>query len=413
MLNLLRIYPYLIVLLILEDVVGKIFPVGKIAVAYSYLVYLSIAFVCVSYFILNFKSLKRNCPYLVFTYCFLIVYVVAGWIKLLFVPTGLFPFFILQISTSFLAFGSCFIMMNETVQRRMLRLWWKFIPIIFVISFPLLEPSQYIRMLYFTTFFFLLLSFLSKKKKIIVVLAIAFLCIFGMQQRIDYIIVLIPLLLWVIYKYRIIKRGKAFFRPFVMLMILPLFFALLAKLQIFNVLNFESYVEGDYSTQAVGTLTDDTRTFLYEEAYSSAVKNNYWLWGRTPSYGYDSYWIKDQLDYGISQSALDVKGMMPQRGSEVFIVNMFTWCGVIGVFVFFLLYWKIGKLAVLRSNNRFMRVLGLYVGLYWLVSWISHPFFTLNLDYILLYFVMALICNPEMRSMREIELKRKLTLYLK
>lgn len=411
--RLLRIFPYLIILLILENVVRKIFPFGKIAVVYSYLVYLAIAFICIFYFVLNFKSLRNKYPFLSFVYCFLIIYVMAGWIKLLFVPTGLFPFFILQISTSFLAFGSCFIMMNQTVRRKIMQLWWKFIPIIFVLSFPLLEPSQYISMLYFTLFFFILTPFLSKKKKIIVVLAIVFLCFFGMQQRIDYINVLISLLLWGIYKYSVIKSRKAFFRPFVMLMVLPLFFALLAKLRIFNVLNFESYVEGDYSTKAVGTLTDDTRTFLYEEAYSSAVKNNYWMWGRTPSYGYDSFWIKNQLDYEISQSALNVQGMMPQRGSEVFIVNIFTWCGVIGVFVFFLLYWKIGKLAVFKSNNRFMRVLGLYVGLFWLVSWIYHPFFTLNQDYILLYFAIALICDPELRNMREIELKRKWTLYLK
>lgn len=82
-------------------------------------------------------------------------------------------------------------------------------------------------------------------------------------------------------------------------------------------------------------MTEDTRTFLYEEALSSAVNNQYLIWGRTPAYGMDSPFVQSFDDADYVGMALTIKGKMPQRICEAFIPNIITWCGILGFLIFF------------------------------------------------------------------------------
>lgn len=399
---LIKYFPWQIILMTLNPVV-KAYALGKIPQAYDYIVYIMIAVTALWFYIANYKVINKEYHYLSFAYKVLIAYVLVGFIKNIFVPSGLYPFFKLNVCTAFLAFGSIFIFIYEqTIIRKVIQLWWKVVPIVFCLTFWKVEKSQYIIMMQFCLLFLIFLPFFSKIRKIAIIGLLVFVAYNGMQQRIDFLSYLLPILLYVVVK-QCLKFDRKFFKAsFHTLMLLPVFFLSLFLYSGFNVLNMDSYVHDDIESSSAGRMTDDTRSFLFEEAYISAVSNNYLLLGRTPYYGYDSYWVTQREGEG-----LEVRGVA-QRASEVFIVNMLTWTGLFGCFMFFLLYYVIGIDTLSKTKNNLLSVLCLYIAIFWIISWISHNMFTPSLDYMILYIVIALCLNPIYREMSNRQMKNTL-----
>ena len=127
--------------------------------------------------------------------------------------------------------------------------------------------------------------------------------------------------------------------------------------------------------------------------YTDESKNHYFLFGRTPYYGYDSPWVEQR-----DGDALIYKGVA-QRVSEVFIVNMLTWAGLFGCVLFFLIYYKIGIDTLARTRNNALSILCLYISVFWVICWISHYMFAPSLDYMILYMVIALCLNHNNREL--------------
>lgn len=399
---LIKYFPWQIILMTISPVV-KAFALGKIPQAYDYIVYIMIAVTAILYYIANYKVINKEYHYLSFVYKALIAYVLVGFIKNIFVPSGLYPFFKMNVCTAFLAFGSIFIFIYEqNLIRKVIQLWWKIIPAVFCLTFWKVETSQHIIMLQFSLLFLIFLPFFSKIRKIVIIGLLVFVAYNGMQQRIDFLSYLLPILLYVVIKLCLRFDRKFFKASFHTLMLLPVFFLSLFLYSGFNVLDMDSYVHDDIESSSAGRMTDDTRSFLFEEAYISAVSNNYLLLGRTPYYGYDSYWVTQREGEG-----LEVQGVA-QRTSEVFIVNMLTWTGLFGCFMFFLLYYAIGINTLSKTKNNLLSVLCLYIATFWIISWISHNMFTPSLDYMILYIVIALCLNPIYREMSNRQMRNTL-----
>ena len=399
---LIKYFPWQIILMTLSPVV-KAYALGKIPQAYDYIVYIMIAVTAIWFYIANYKVINKEYHYLSCAYKVLIAYVLVGFIKNIFVPSGLYPFFKLNVCTAFLAFGSIFIFIYEqNLIRKVIQLWWKIIPAVFCLTFWKVETSQHIIMLQFCLLFLIFLPFFSKIRKIVIIGLLVFVAYNGMQQRIDFLSYLFPILLYVVVKL-CLRFDRKFFKAFFhTLMLLPVFFLSLFLYSGFNVLDMDSYVHYDIESSSAGRMTDDTRSFLFEEAYISAVSNNYLLLGRTPYYGYDSYWVTQREGEG-----LEVQGVA-QRASEVFIVNMLTWTGLFGCFMFFLLYYAIGIDTLSKTKNNLLSVLCLYIAIFWIISWISHNMFTPSLDFMILYIVIALCLNPIYREMSNRQMKNTL-----
>lgn len=390
---LVRFFPQLIILMTLSPVVNA-FSFGKIPQMYDYTVYIVIAVTAFWYYIAHYKTIWKDNKWLALFYDVLIAYVIIGYIKNHFVPSGLFPFFKLRICAAFLAFGCTFMFMFEpNLIKRVVHLWWKVVPIVFCLTFWQVEKSQYIIMMQFCLLFLIFLPFFSKIRKIVIIGLLVFVAYNGMQQRIDFLSYLLTILLYVVVKLCLRFDRKFFKASFHTLMLLPVFFLSLFLYSGFNVLDMDSYVHDDIESSSAGRMTDDTRSFLFEEAYISAESNNYLLLGRTPYYGYDSYWVTQREGEG-----LEVQGVA-QRASEVFIVNMLTWTGLFGCFMFFLLYYAIGIDTLSKTKNNLLSVLCLYIAMFWIISWISHNMFTPSLDFMILYIVIALCLNPIYREM--------------
>jgi len=189
----------------------------------------------------------------------------------------------------------------------------------------------------------------------------------------------------------------------VALFIVPLLFFALGVTNIFNVFNMNEYIKGDYT--AVGTdnegnrvemsATTDTRTFLYIEVLESAINNNYWLLGRTPARGNDSN--------TFGALAAELTGRNERLANEIGLANVFTWTGVMGVILYFLIFFRASYLAVNKSNNIYMKMLGIFIAFRWLYSWIEDVNnFTVN--YFMLMIILGMCFSFSFRKMTNNEM---------
>jgi hypothetical protein len=153
-------------------------------------------------------------------------------------------------------------------------------------------------------------------------------------------------------------------------MLLPIVLFSLASLGIFNPLDMNKLVEKQLLVKREkmdGTIIDedlriDTRTFLYKEVLSSAIKNEYVIFGRTPARGNETKYFK---------SLSKITGRAERLSNEAGILNVFTWTGLIGVLLYFFMFYHASFLAINKSNNFFSKLLGLMLTFRWMYSWIS------------------------------------------
>mgnify|MGYP000850957400 FL=1 len=189
----------------------------------------------------------------------------------------------------------------------------------------------------------------------------------------------------------------------VSLFIAPVLFFVLGVTHVFNVFNMNEYIKGDYV--AVGTdnegnrvemsATADTRTFIYIEVLESAINNNYWLLGRTPARGNDSN------TFGVL--AAELTGRNERLANEIGLANVFTWTGVMGVVLYFLIFFRASYLAVNRSKNIYIKMLGVFIAFRWLFSWIEDVNnFTVN--YFMLMIILGICFSHSFRKMTNNEI---------
>ncbi|MGQ8338397.1 hypothetical protein ACUNWD_17715 [Sunxiuqinia sp. A32] len=181
--------------------------------------------------------------------------------------------------------------------------------------------------------------------------------------------------------------------------IAPWFFFFLATSGVFNIFKVNEYIEGvkDDSTVEKQSLIQDSRTFLYEEVLTSAEKHNYWILGRSPARGNDTqFFISDKSD--------SLTGRSERVQNEANILNIFTWNGIIGVLLYFLVFYKASSIAVYRSNNIYSKMIGVYVSFRWLYSWVEdYTLFDLN-NYVL-WLTVGICFSQSFRQMNNSEVK--------
>ncbi len=145
-------------------------------------------------------------------------------------------------------------------------------------------------------------------------------------------------------------------------LLLPLILLILGATGVFNVFNISEYLgkeikidNTDAHSPDRGQLTGDTRTFLYLEVISSAIKNNYVVLGRTPARGNDSEYFGDEM--GLEMHT----GKYERHGNEVAVLDIFTWTGFVGLVLYLMIFWKASYLAITNSNNDIVKLIGLLV----------------------------------------------------
>jgi hypothetical protein len=212
----------------------------------------------------------------------------------------------------------------------------------------------------------------------------------------------VPILLNLIYYFRLLLSNTLLDWVRKSLFIAPLLMFYLAVTGVFNVFHMQNYVGKDYVTVAKNAEGDliqdnllaDTRTFLYKDVLQTAQKYNSWWIGRSPARGNESR--------AFDRS--DMTGRGERLGNEVAVLNIFTWTGIIGVVLYFMVFYKASYMAVNQSNNIFSKILGLFIALRWLYAWVEDVnYFTLTT--IFLWFMIGLCFSKSFRAMNDEEVK--------
>ena len=134
--------------------------------------------------------------------------------------------------------------------------------------------------------------------------------------------------------------------------------------------------------------------------FRSAEDNGYLWYGRTPGYGYDSKFVANREGTFYAES-----GVFPQRNSEVFVVNMFTWTGVIGLSAWFLFFTLFGYKVLNRARNKYIKALVIYVGFFWVCDWISNYFVVPSSGYMLLFMLIAICSQRKYQLMSDFQIE--------
>ncbi|MBC5992532.1 hypothetical protein [Pontibacter cellulosilyticus] len=294
---------------------------------------------------------------------------------------------------------------NKTVVQHILTTWLKFALPAFILFLPFMEGEAVGR--YFVPFSFLLLFFplLDKKWKLLCLAVFFLVFISDLGARSNIIKFSIPFLLGLLFYVRafIPNRIIAFIR--VLLLILPFIFFTLGITGAFNIFKIKEYTSGNLVTTSVlkgekveEDLTKDTRTFLYKEVLISAIKYDYVLFGRTPARGNESEWFGEFSKYVLKT------GKMERFANEVSILNIFTWTGVVGVALYFLIFWHASYLAIHKSNNFYVKIVGLYVAFRWTYAWVE-DFSRFDLSYLFLWIMIGMCYSKAFREMNNFIIK--------
>lgn len=272
----------------------------------------------------------------------------------------------------------------------------------FLIFALLIRTDAYGFYLIPVSFLLLFLPAFSLRQKIILIFFTAVVLTADLGARSTIIKFAIPLIFLLVYYFRNTLSVKTMEIIRLALLILPIFFFVLGVTGIFNVFKMDEYIKTSYEGTGVDEegnrvkidLKTDTRTFIYVEVLQSAKKNNYWLFGRTPARGNESEAFGDIL--------FELTGKYERLENEVAITNVFTWTGIIGVILYFWIFFSASFLAVNRSENIYAKIIGLYVAFRWLYAWVEDVN-NFSLNYLMLWIMLGLCFSFTFRGMTDRE----------
>ena len=308
--------------------------------------------------------------------------------------------FVLLMPVSVYAFN------NERLVADVLRFWIVFALLAYVVFFHwVVGISQfYLGPIYIIACFWTFIP--SKLWKIIVLILVLLLLTYNYQdERSQVIKAFMAILIALFCEYRRLIPNilpKIVFWAF---MFLPIVFLYLGITSKFNILEqiykkyegkniLERQIEGKYVERDFAV---DTRTFIYEEVISSAIKNEYVVFGRTPARGNDTYFFYDYAtEKNIVHGTANIKH--ERIKNELCFPNVFTWLGLIGMLLYMGIYIIAAYYGIFRSNSCFVQGAGLMTIFNFAYGWVENAtaFDILNFCY---WIFIAMCLSPRFRKM--------------
>lgn len=299
-----------------------------------------------------------------------------------------------------------FLFVNPKFVQNILSFWFKYMIWFVLLFIPFIYHNDFLGR-YLPPIMLLLLVFpiLPFRWKVITLLMTLLVLAAGFDARSNIIRFSVALIFGMLYYFRFLLVDTFFKFIHTMLIVLPILLFTLGVTGTFNIFKLNEYIKGDYTVMSYDTgeleetsLTSDTRTFIYVETISSALKNEYVLVGRTPANGYDSPYFGDYNKYELGT------GKQQRFSSEVAILNFFTWNGLIGVILYFLIFFYSSYLAIYKSNNYFIKVIGLFVAFRWDFAFVE-DFTKFDIQYLMLWIFISMSLSTSFRNMSNDEFK--------
>lgn len=252
------------------------------------------------------------------------------------------------------------------------------------------------------SFLFIFFPIIPKKWKLIYILILIFIISSDLGARSGIIKMSLSILLSLLYYLKIYFPSKIlnYFR--LLFFMSPLIFIILGSLGKFNIfipfgsdqveiIKQKRNLKGEFIDE---NLTADTRTFLYLEVLNSTRETNSWYFGNSPARGNKSNMFGDD----------DLTKRKERNGNEIGMLNYFTWLGLIGTFLVFLLFYQSSNLAINFSNNYIIKLVGIYISFRFAYGWVEDiNNFTIN--NIFLWIFIGIGFSEKFRNMTNIEMK--------
>lgn len=294
----------------------------------------------------------------------------------------------------------CYAFTSPRFNTILLRNLIKYSGVLFLlVLLPLRASDRPGRFLTFFYLFMICISILPRKWKVLTLIVALFSFFYDLDARSNIIRAVIALLIGLLFYcrshvYRYFKATQRYM-PFI-----PIFLFVLASLGIFNIFNMNEYL-GEHTTEKMVdgkmkevNFTADTRTLLYKEVIASAIKNNHIVWGRTPARGHESF--LSMFSFSELQSIGVRQG--ERHSTEVSILNIFLHTGLIGLILYFLVFYYGSYLAIFKSCNIYIKLIGLFVVFRWCYGWIE-DFNQLDINYAMLWMFIAMCYSSHYRNM--------------
>ena len=139
----------------------------------------------------------------------------------------------------------------------------------------------------------------------------------------------------------------------------------------------------------------DTRSLLYVDVINSSIDHGYYLIGHTPARGFEVTYSPELF---MDEDTVLDKG--ERHKNEMVLSNIFTWEGLIGLFLYSLIYMRGSYLAVYKSRNKIIPFLGCFVAWRWSWGWVEdvNNFMITDID---LWAMIAICYSSSFRNMRD------------
>lgn len=296
---------------------------------------------------------------------------------------------------------------NDTFMQRLLNFWVRFsLPLavpLFGLAAALIYKESYGFYLIPISLLVFLLPATPFNWKIIIILTAIFVMAVNLDARSNVIKIGVALMIISYFPLRMYIPREFIKLAHFIILIGPFILFYLGVSGTFNVFKMDEYLEGEATVQVKRVETNeveaadlkvDTRTFLYEEVLASAKKHDYWWAGRSPARGNESE--------SFGSILTDLTGRGERLGNEAAILNVFTWTGIIGVALYFWVFAKASFLAIYRSNNAYIKLIGLFISFHWMYSWVEN-FNNFTLPYLLIWMMIGLCMSSNFRDKSEAE----------
>lgn len=281
------------------------------------------------------------------------------------------------------------------------KLLWNNFFILLIIGFIFCKDPLIVNYLPYSTML-LLWPAIPQKHKYRLLLIIFFFLITNTQRN-DLAKIIFALLCGIIiYKlYQYIPTNALKYFHF-LLLVTPFILLALAIHTKFNVFRFEDYIKGEHIVNRTENgiskeenLLTDTRTFIYQNTFYTMNKYDSWLWGRNTAHG----------DEGFSSYIDRDTGIKGRNGNEVGILNILLWHGLLGVTLNFILYARASFLAIYKSKNKYLKIIGIYTAFLWCWGFIwerclFEMFYLMNIIFI------GICLSSTFRKMTNMEFKK-------
>lgn len=298
-----------------------------------------------------------------------------------------------------------YIVNNSQSIQIIVKTWFRYAIFMYIFFIPFIWGDGVGKFLIPFSFLLLFFPILTFKWKIIVLFVTIYAITFDITARSNLIKFIIPLAIGLLFYFRNGLSVKILNLTRLLLLFIPFVLFYLAISNVFNIFKIGDYI-GEYNTKSESraegsgeeSLTADSRTPLYVEVISSSLRNNYVFFGRTPARGNDSEYFGE-----FNKLELNT-GKQERFANEVSILNIFTWLGVVGVLLYFLIFMKASYLAINQSSNIFIKLMGLNISFRWAYGWVE-DFSRFDLSNIFLWIMIGMCFSTTFRKMTDREVK--------